>query len=380
MIEEILNLPDVSFIDEMTLEDVQEQMIRDYEDKYAELTKKSYSLQRADPMALILFACSVQIYQGLMYVDRSGKMDLLKYTYGGYADHVAALKGISREPAKPARVTVKFTLSAVRPEPIAIPVGTRVTNGEVYFATEEYAEIPIGSTEVSLPCTCLTDGESGNGIMPGDINILTDPIAYVGKVANTTESSGGAEIESDEDLIERVYIAPSRYSVAGPEDAYKYWVKTFNANIADVYVDSDDPVDVIVEFIMENGELPSEEIIQAAQDYLQDEQIRPLTDRVTVKAPPTVDYDLELTYYINSSDSTSASTIQAKVNAAVEEFIVWQRSKIGRDINPSELIQRVVSAGAKRVEVVKPVFQKIAKDAVAKLGTKKVTYGGVEDD
>ena len=109
MIEEILNLPDVSFIDEMTLEDVQEQMIRDYEDKYAELTKKSYSLPRADPMALILFACSVQIYQGLMYVDRSGKMDLLKYTYGGYADHVAALKGISREPANPARVTVKFT-------------------------------------------------------------------------------------------------------------------------------------------------------------------------------------------------------------------------------------------------------------------------------
>ena len=94
----------------------------------------------------------------------------------------------------------------------------------------------------------------------------------------------------------------------------------------------------------------------------------------------TVDYDLELTYYINNSDSTSASTIQSKVNAAVEEYIVWQRSKIGRDINPSELIQRIVSAGAKRVEVVKPVFQKIAKDAVAKLGTKKVTYGGVEDD
>ena len=131
---------------------------------------------------------------------------------------------------------------------------------------------------------------------------------------------------------------------------------------------------------MEDGELPSEEIIQAAQDYLQDEQIRPLTDRVTVKAPPTVDYDLELAYYINNSDSTSASTIQSKVNAAVEEYIVWQRSKIGRDINPSELIQRVVSAGAKRVEVVKPVFQRIAKDAVAKLGTKKVTYGGVEDD
>lgn len=381
MIPEILNLPDISFIDWMTLEDVQAGMVRDYENQYAELTgRDTYSLSRADPMSLVLFACSVQIYQALMYVDRAGKQDLLKYSYGSYLEHLGAFKGLTREPAKPARCLVKFTLSDTRPDAIAIPGGTRVTNGEIYFATEDYAEIPSGETEIILNCVCLQDGVSGNDLLPGDINILVDPIAYVAGVENTTESSGGSDLESDEDFVYRIYIAPSKYSVAGPDDAYIYWAKTYNQGIEDVYVNSDEPVDVIVEFIMEDGELPDEAMIQGLQKYLEDEKIRPLTDRVTVKAPETVDYTLEMTYYINASDTRQANTIQGKVNAAIEEYIAWQRSKIGRDINPSELVKLVIAAGAKRAEIVKPVFQKINKADVAKLTAKKVTYGGIEDD
>lgn len=381
MIPEILNLPDISFIDWMTLEDVQAEMVRDYENQYAELTgKDTYSLSRADPMSLVLFACSVQIYQALMYVDRAGKQDLLKYSYGSYLEHLGAFKGLAREPAKPARCLIKFTLSDTRPDAIAIPGGTRVTNGEIYFATEDYAEIPSGETEIILNCVCLQDGAVGNDLLPGEINILVDPIAYVASVENTTESGGGSDLESDEDFVYRIYIAPSKYSVAGPDDAYIYWAKTYNQGIEDVYVNSDEPVDVIVEFIMENGELPDEAMVQGLQKYLEDEKIRPLTDRVTVKAPETVDYTLEMTYYINASDTRQANTIQGKVNTAIEEYIAWQRSKIGRDINPSELVKRVIAAGAKRAEIVKPVFQKINKADVAKLTTKKVTYGGIEDD
>lgn len=380
MIDEIRNLPDISFIDNITLDLVQEQMIRDYEDRYEKLTGKAYTLSRADPMALVLFACSVQIFQALMYVDRAGKQDLLKYSYGPYLDNLAAIKGISREPAKPARVTVKFTLSAARNEPVPIPEGTKVTNGEVYFSTEEYAEIPKGEESITVVCVCLQDGEEGNGLIPGEINILTDPIPYMKSVENTAQTSGGTDIESDESLIERIYIAPSRYSVAGPDDAYIYWVKTFNASIADVYVDSQDPVEVLIEFIMEDGTLPEDAVIQALQKYLEDENVRPLTDKVKVKAPGTVDYRLELTYYINSSDSSKAATIQQKVTEAIEGYVKWQRSKIGRDINPSELMKRIVAAGAKRAEIKEPVFTKIGKADVAKLVSKQVNYGGVEDD
>ena len=116
------------------------------------------------------------------------------------------------------------------------------------------------------------------------------------------------------------------------------------------------------------------------QDYLYNENIRPLTDKVIVKAPDTVEYALDLKYYINKSDSAQANTIQSAVNAAVDNYIIWQRSKIGRDINPSKLICMLEDAGAKRVEINAPVFRKIEKTAVAKVTTKKVAYGGIEDD
>lgn len=380
MIDEILNLPDVSFIDDMQLEDVQGQLIRDYQNRYKEITGKDIVLDRAEPMSLILYALSVQVYQALLYVDKTGKQDLLKYSYGEYLDNLAAMKGIAREKAKPARVMIRFTLSGIRPSTVEIPAGTRVTDGEIYFQTESYAAIPAGNTSADVAAECMTSGTSGNDLGIGELNVLVDPVPYVAKVSNTEPTSGGADIEDDDTLKDRIYIAPSKYSVAGPEESYRYWVKTYNSNISDVLIYSDDPVDVIIEFIMNNGELPSESMILGVQKFLADEQIRPLTDRLTVKAPDTVDYKVNVKYFVNKSDLKKVDTIKAAVEAAVDDYVVWQRSKIGRDINPSQLIQQIVSAGAKRVEVTFPVFQVIGKVNVAKLSSKTVTYGGLEDD
>ena len=384
MIKEIESLPDVSFIDNLQLEDVELQMIKDYQDRYKEITGEDVVLSRADPDALILYACAIQIFQELLYVDRAGKQDLLKYSYGAYLDNLAAMKGIAREPAKAAKAKIRFTLSGLRTEPVSIAAGTRVTDGEVYFETLNYAEILAGEENVDVLCQCLTEGKTGNNLPVGTIRVLVDPIPYVATVANTEITSGGTDIEDDDSLRERVYIAPSKYSVAGPESAYEYWVKTFNSSISDVLVHSEDigsaPYTVQIEFIMAGGELPNESMIMGLQDFLYNEQIRPLTDKVIVKAPDTVGYKIDVKYFVNRSDSGKASTIQAEVGAAIDEFILWQRSKIGRDINPSRLVQMMVAAGAKRVEVTYPIFQRIGKSNVAKLISKNVSYGGIEDD
>lgn len=124
-IEQIERLPDVSFIDDdINLDGIQKQMLQDYQDKYMEETGEETVLDRGEPIALILYACSVQIYQMYMYVDRAGKQNLLKYAFGAFLDNLAALKGIERTAAKPATVTMRFTLSeaqtgaiAIRPEP-----------------------------------------------------------------------------------------------------------------------------------------------------------------------------------------------------------------------------------------------------------------------
>ena len=283
-IEQIEKLPDVSFIDDdINLEGIQKQMVQDYKDKYHEETEEDVTLERGEPISLILYACSVQIYQMYMFVDRAGKQNLLKYAYGEFLDNLAALKGIERTAAKPATVTIRFTLSEAQPGATAIPAGTRVTDGTVYFATDEYAEIKAGETTVDVACTSIETGEALNGITEGSIQTLVDPIPYVESVTNTTETDGGADQESDESLKYRIYIAPSRYSTAGTEEAYIYWVKTYNSTIADVKVSSDNPGEVDIVFLMDDG-IPSQEMITGLTKYITDPNIRPLTDKVVVKA------------------------------------------------------------------------------------------------
>lgn len=381
MITQIANLPEVSFIDEKTLDDVQEEMVSDYEKKYKELTGETLHLRRADPEALKLYACSIQIYHMLLHIDMAGKMDLLKYAYGDFLDNLGALRGVTRLPAYPAKCTVRFTLSAAQKSVISIPQGTRVSNGDnLYFATDELAEIQIGGMSADVPCTCLTDGEEGNYLMAGALNILVDRLPYIDSVSNVDATSGGSDIESDDDFAERIYLAPGSYSVAGPRDAYIYHTQSYSAAIGDVEVSSPTPGDVVVRFLMKDGELPTESLLNEVKEYLDEDTIRPLTDRVSVVQPTGQEFDINVKYVVAKTNRDTAVSIQAAVNAAVADYIAWQTRTIGRDINPSVLVQMMVDAGAKRVEVTAPDFTIVPTGSVARLHEQAVTYGGVEDD
>ena len=104
-----------------------------------------------------------------------------------------------------------------------------------------------------------------------------------------------------------------------------------------------------------------------------------MTDIVTAKGPTKSNYDIKLTYYINKSDSNQAVAIQTAVNEAIEEYKKWQQ-KIGRDINPSKLIQLIIGAGAKRTAVTKPLYTAVNDYDIAIAANTEVTYGGLEDD
>ncbi|MBQ9700985.1 MAG: baseplate J/gp47 family protein, partial [Lachnospiraceae bacterium] len=330
---------------------------------------------------MILYTCAVWIYQGMQYADRAGKQGLLKYSYGEFLDNLGALRGIARLQPTPAVTTMRFQIEEALASTVQIPAGTRVTNGnEVYFATDEYAEIAIGQTYVDVLATSTETGMANNGFRAGEIKILVETLPYISSVSNITETSGGSDIESDDSLADRIYIASSAYSVAGPADAYIYWTKTVSSDITDVKVTSPAPCEVDVRFIMEGGELPEQALIDKVASVLNDSNVKPLTDKVTVSAPTTVNCDINLTYYINESDKASAESIQNLVTTAVDVYKEWQCSAIGRDINPSYLIGKIMAAGAKRVDVVSPVQTTLADTEVAAIGTVNIVYGGIEND
>ena len=378
----IKSLPDISFIDNKTIDQVRQEMVADYESFISEATGQTVNLERSSVHRMELYAAAAQIYQAMQYIDRQGKQNILKYSYSDFLDNLASFKGVTRNPAAAATTTLRFTLSAERDVATGIPQGTRVsTAGSTYFATDVYAEIPAGSTTVDVPATCTVAGTDGNGLAIGELTTIVDPIPYVASVSNTTATEGGAEIESDADLAERVFLAPGAYSTAGPEDGYIYHAKAYSPAVGDVEATSDQEAGTVdIVFIMADGSTPGEEMIEGMEGYLQGKTIRPMTDLVRVAAPEEVQYTINLTYYINRSDSAKAVTIQAAVAQAVEDYKTWQRA-IGRDVNPSQLTHMVMEAGAKRVTVTAPAYTAVGKTEVSALqGAAVVTYGGLEDD
>lgn len=352
----VKNLPDISFIDGASVEDIRREMVADYEAFMSQETGRPLTLDRASPHRMELYAAA-QIYHAMQYIDRAGKQNLLKYSYSDFLDHLAAFKGILREPAAAATTTLRFTLSAVRAAATGIPVGTRaaVPDWSIYFETTQYMEIPAGAMTVDVPAACTVSGAVGNDLPEGKLSKMVDPIPYMASVSNVTVTAGGAETESDEHLAERVYLFPGSYSTAGPEASYQYHAKKFNANVGDVVVVSEQAAGTVdLYFLMADGTTPPEEMITGMEEYLRDNNIRPMTDLVRVAAPEEVEYSIDLAYYINRSDSSRAVAIQEAVTAAVANYTAWQRA-IGRDINPSKLAEMVMAAGAKRVEVTAPV-------------------------
>lgn len=329
----------------------------------------------------MLLAGAYFIYQGYMYMDDAGKMGLLKYSRGKYLENLGALKHIHRKPAAGSTTTIKFSMTFPRISATGIPKGTRVTAGDnIYFTTDEYAEIPAGKTSVDIHATCTTVGQATNNYDIGDINTIVDIVAFIDEARNITKPENGADIESDDALRQRIYIAPSAYSSAGSADSYEYFVRQFYSGISSVRITSPSAGVVRIRYLLEGGALPESESINRLKEYLSSPSIRPLTDKIEVLAPEQSSYKINLTYFINSSDQSMANSIQWKVTAAINEYIAWQKAEIGRDINPDVLRQKILNAGAKRVEVVSPAFTVIDADTVASLSSQSVTYGGLEND
>jgi len=373
--------PDISFIENYTMEQLAADMVQWFKDKRKGLTGEDIVLGKADDRRIILLTGAYFIYQGYMYTDDAGKMGLLKYSRSDYLENLGALKHIYRKEAAGATTTIRFSMNTARNTTTGIPRGTRLTAGDgVYFSTEEYGEIVIGETQVDISALCTVAGAAGNNYDIGDIKTIVDPVPFIDGAMNITKPENGADVESDDSLRQRIYIAPASYSTAGSIDSYEYFVREYSADILNVRVISPEPGVVRISYLLDRGVIPGEESITGLQEYLSQSDIRPLTDKVEVVAPGTVEYDLSITYYINQSDQNRANVIQQKVNEAVEEYTLWQKTEIGRDINPDVLMEKIISAGAKRAEITSPQFTIVSDTAVASLVTQAVIYGGLEYD
>ncbi len=135
-----------------------------------------------------------------------------------------------------------------------------------------------------------------------------------------------------------------------------------------------------IRILLENGEVPDEQMLQLVLNTVNADKVRPLTDLVRVSAPDATEYNIDVTYYISSQSESSTAAIQQNINTALETFKKWQSEKMGRDINLSKLGELLMGAGIKRVEIRSPVFTPIEDNSIAVLKSENVVYGGVENE
>lgn len=371
------NLPQVSFA-ERDAATIEASIITTYE------AISGRQLSPGDPVRLFLEAVAAIIINQRSIIDYAAKQNLLSYAEGEFLDALGALvlgPDGGRLPAKPAITTVRFTLSAVQGSTYTVPIGTELSGANLLFETSALLEIDAGDLTGDVLVQAVVPGVAGNGVLTGQIKTLVLPLPFMASVSNLSTTQGGAEAESDDNFYQRIRLAPDSFSVAGPEGAYVFWARTANQSIIDVSVYGIDiePGNVYVRPLLEGGVLPGSPVLNQVEAVLTDSTIRPLTDNVIVLAPTAENYTIDIDYWIASDRITEVSNIQTRVAAAVEEYRIWQRSKIGRDINPDELIQRMKTAGAKRVVVTTPVFTVLTNTEVAQETAVTVGYQGLED-
>lgn len=136
---------------------------------------------------------------------------------------------------------------------------------------------------------------------------------------------------------------------------------------------------MIVRALLAGGNIPGEEMLEKINEELSDKKVRPLTDHLEVAGPEIIKYDLTGRYFI-SKETPDVERTKIKIEQAISSYIEWQSERMGRDINPSRLIEMCVSEGAKRLEIDSPSFEVVEGGQVAKIDNLNLEFGGVEDD
>lgn len=313
--------------------------------------------------------------------DDRAKERTLRYARGNVLDALGERLDVYRLEASAATATFRFTASAAQNENIIIPEGTRITtDGSVYFATQEAAVLPAGELSVDVPGVCTETGSAYNGYAAETISTLVDLIPFVAGAANIDTSVGGDDgepytEEGDYAFRERIRLAPSALSTAGPESAYRYHALSADPDIIDVAIvcPEDEPNTVNLYPLMKGGEVPDADTLQKVLDAVSGMKVRPMTDSVHAYAPHQVEYDVELKYYCTKEDEpTLIKAIEAD-GGAIDTYNEWQTAALDRDIDPDQLRSFIFAAksasaatGTVRMDIVKPVLTAVGKSQVPK--------------
>ncbi len=340
-------LPEPRFI-ETDQQAVLESCIREYE----ELTGRTLYPAQSERLLINLIAYREHLVR--VGIQEAAKQNLVRYAHAPMLDMLGELVGVTRLTEETASCTVRFSVKESLAADLSIPAGVKIysRDGACRFDTLEAVTLPAGELFVDAAARCSEGGAAANGILPGGVCQLADPLADADvRATNTETTSGGADAEDDGHLRERIMLAPEAYSTAGSELAYRFHALSASSRIADVGVLS--PVPGVVDLYLLTPEgLPSAALVAVTAAYVSGKKVRPLTDTVHVYPAKRVVRNLraELTLY----EGADADAVRAAAVSALDAWREDKRLRLGVDVVRTQIIALLSVYGVYSVSLLEP--------------------------
>lgn len=160
------------------------------------------------------------------------------------------------------------------------------------------------------------------------------------------------EDEDDDTFRARTALGPEGWSVAGPKGAYRFHALSASSEVADVAVSSPDEgeVRVVILSTADDG-VASAELLDTVAAALNADEIRPLTDHVTVVSASTVTY--AVTALIRVRSGPDAGPVETSAEAAVRAYAAARRL-LETPVARAGLIAALMQPGAEDVVLSHP--------------------------
>lgn len=301
-------------------------------------------LYPGDEKEILLRGVQAILVQSFAGVDNALRMDTLRYALRDYLNLYGEKRNCYRIEATAATATIEIQFRATgEGKTIEKDTALVAEDGEMmYLLLEDVVQTGYAQT-VTAQVICSRTGSVGNGLLAGMQMQFLAPQDAVVSVYCTESAAGGQDEEDDETYRERIERYGLTNITTGPEVQYESAAMDVTSEILDANAinGGGGVVNVYLLLASDNG---ADAIIDAVKAKLNAQETRPLTDSVNVERAKALPYTLNVQY----STSTGSSADKA-IAAAVDEYKAWQDETIGRAFNPDRLMASLYQAGAVRV-------------------------------
>jgi phage-related baseplate assembly protein len=157
-------------------------------------------------------------------------------------------------------------------------------------------------------------------------------------------------LEEDDALRERVQLVYEGLSTAGPRNSYILHARNASGQVADASAESPSPavVEVTVLSLEEDG-IASAQLLAEVAAYLNDDDVRPVADRLEVRSAEVIPYRIDAVLYMAGTGPENEATL-AECQRRLQAW-VNPRRRLGVEVSRSAIDAQLHIAGVSRVEL-----------------------------